>query len=149
KFNEAINEDRKEELANIDTEGAMGDLMNGKYRYVFLSKASNRSKKDQAHIEEVTRQNKKMSQLEIIKEYFHKIFDCNLVEEAKVMMNEIYQWAFDANALHTWRWIKDLREKDTFWNYFKYKVTTGLSEGVNRVIKGLKWQAYGYRDMAY
>ncbi|MBI4402521.1 MAG: transposase [Deltaproteobacteria bacterium] len=38
---------------------------------------------------------------------------------------------------------------DTLKNYFIYKVTTGLSEGINRVIKGLKWQAYGYKDMEY
>ncbi|MGZ3772354.1 MAG: transposase [Pseudobdellovibrionaceae bacterium] len=30
--------------------------------------------------------------------------------------------------------------------------TTALQlvvEGINRAIKGLKWQAYGYKDMAY
>jgi hypothetical protein len=26
-----------------------------------------------------------------------------------------------------------------------YRVTTGISEGINRAIKGLKWQAYGYK----
>ena len=40
-------------------------------------------------------------------------------------------------------------DKDEFWNYFKYPYTTSVSEGINRVIKGLKWQAYGYKDMNY
>ncbi|MFK8137977.1 MAG: transposase, partial [Bdellovibrionales bacterium] len=48
-------------------------------------------------------------------------------------------------AKYVWR----LLEEERLWNYFKFKVTTSLSEGVNRVIKGLKWQAYGYRDMEY
>ncbi len=40
-------------------------------------------------------------------------------------------------------------DEQRLWNYFRYKVTTGVSEGINRVIKGLKWQAYGYKDMFY
>ena len=39
KFNEALNEERKAELENIDPEGAMGDLMNGKYRFVYFNKS--------------------------------------------------------------------------------------------------------------
>ena len=51
KFNEALNEERKQELTNIDPEGQMGDRMNGKYRYVFLAKAKRRSKAEQKPIE--------------------------------------------------------------------------------------------------
>lgn len=62
---------------------------------------------------------------------------------------EIYEWSLDAGLQKIWDWIKQIRKKKIFYNYFKFKVTTGLSEGMNRVIKGLKWQAYGYKDMAY
>lgn len=148
-FNEALNEDRKEELEKIDPEGKMGDLMNGKYRHVFLTKASNRSLKDTRHIEEVSRLNNKMAKLELIKERLHDFFEADDVKTAELILAEVYQWSFDINARNIWKWIKDIREKSTLYNYFKFKVTTGLSEGINRVIKGLKWQAYGYRDMAY
>ena len=47
------------------------------------------------------------------------------------------------------KFIWRLLEEKRLWNYFKYKVTTSVSEGKNRVIKGLKWQAYGYRDMVF
>jgi transposase len=149
KFNEALNEDRREELEKVDPEGEMGDLMNGKYRYVFLTKMKNRRKKDIAHINEVMRLNEKMAKLELIKEHFHKLFDCVSGVEAKVMMAEIYQWAWDAGASNIWKWINSIRAEDRFWNYFDYRITTGLSEGINRVIKGIKWQAFGYKDMAY
>jgi transposase len=149
KFNEALNEDRKIELQNVDTEGKMGDLMNGKYRYIFLTKSKNRTSKDQLHIDEVMKHNEKMAKMELIKERFHQFFDCNSKEEAEILIAEIYQWSQDCNAGNIFKWIKDIREKQTFWNYFKYKVTTGLSEGINRAIKGVKWQAYGYKDMAY
>ncbi len=39
--------------------------------------------------------------------------------------------------------------REEFWNYFDNSYTTNTSEGINRVIKGLKWQAYGYKDMQY
>jgi transposase len=153
KFNEALNEDRKQELESLEPGGKMkeelGDLMNGKYRYVFLTKAKNRNATDQVHIDEVMRINEKIQKLELIKEHFHKIFDCNDAVEAKVMMADCYQWAFDARAWHVWKWIASIREEQKLWNYFQYKVTTGLSEGINRVIKGIKWQAYGYKDMFY
>ena len=149
KFNEALNEDRKEELKKIDPEGEMGDLMNGKYRCLFLTKANNRGIAQTRHIDEVLRLNQKMAKLEIIKEHFHKMFECQTADDAKIMMADCYQWAWDAKADNLWHWIKSIREEQRFWNYFSHRVTTGVSEGINRAIKGLKWQAYGYKDMQY
>ena len=149
KFNEALNEDRKEELKNIDPEGQMGDLMNGKYRYLFLKKQNQRTEEDILHINEVCKLNEKMSKMEIIKEYFHKMFESRDVKEAKIMLADCYQWAWDAKAHNIWHWINSIRNEQRFWNYFEYRVTTGVSEGLNRAIKGLKWQAYGYKDMDY
>jgi transposase len=149
KFNDALNLDRRDELANIDPEGEMGDLMNNKYRFVFQTRAYKRSETDKWHIEEVMRLNQKIAKMELIKEKFHSAFNCNDVEEAKVIISEVYQWAHDAGCSNIFKWIKYIREEKTFWNYWLYKITTGVSEGVNRAIKGLKWQAYGYKDMAY
>jgi transposase len=149
KFNDALNEDRREELAKIDPEGQMGDLMNNKYRFLFLSRAYKRSETDKKHIEHVMDLNKKIAGMEMIKERFHQVFNCNSKEEAEIVMAEVYEAAFDTKAWNIFNWIKQIREEDTFWNYFLYKVTTGLSEGINRLIKGIKWQAYGYKDMFY
>jgi transposase len=149
KFNDALNLDRRDELQNVDPEGAMGDLMNNKYRFLFLKRAYKRTGEDKKHIDEVMRLNQKIAKMEIIKERFHQVFNCNSRVEAEVVMAEVYQWAFDAKAWNIFRWIKEIREEKTFWNYFKYKVTTGISEGINRLIKGIKWQAYGYKDMFY
>lgn len=149
KFNEALNDDRRNELANIDPEGEMGDLMNNKYRFVFCKRAYKRSDQDKKHIDEVMRLNQKISKMEIIKERFHSMFNCQSIDDAKVIMAEVYQWSHDANCASIFKWIKYIREEPTFWNYFLYKVTTGISEGLNRAIKGLKWQAYGYKDMYY
>ncbi len=149
KFNDALNEDRKVELDRIDPKGPMGDLMNGKYRFIFMSRAYKRSETDKKHIDEVMKLNEKIAKMEILKEKFHSMFNCSSVETAKDVMSEIYQWAFEARARNIFKWLTTIRKKQNFWNYWIYKVTTGISEGINRVIKGLKWQAFGYKDMNY
>lgn len=149
KFNEALNEERKDELAYIDPEGQMGDLMNGKYRYVFLTKAENRSKRDQNHIDTVMKLNGRITKLELIKESFHRIFDISDVVLAQIKLGECYQWAMQIGANHIVDWIRSIMGEDRFWNYWRCRVTTGVSEGINRAIKGLKWQAYGYKNMHY
>lgn len=143
KFNEALNEERKVELGRIDPEGEMGDLMNGKYRYVYLMKAENRSKKDQLHIDQVMRLNERMAKLELIKENFHKIFDIADVGLAQIKLGECYQWAMQINANCIVEWIRGIMGEDRFWNFWIYRVTTGISEGINRAIKGLKWRPMG------
>lgn len=149
KFNEALNEERKEELKKIDPEGAMGDLMNGKYRYVYLTKNEHRNKRDQAHIDQVMKLNERMTRLELIKETFHRVFDQTDQISAQIKFGECYQWAMQINANHIVKWIRSIINEDRFWNFWRYRVTTGVSEGINRAIKGLKWQAYGYKNMAY
>jgi transposase len=148
-FNEALNEDRKDELNNIDPEGQMGDMMNGKYRHKFLTKAKNRSTSDQKHIAYVTKLNKKMLQLEIIKEHFHKMFDAPTMLDARIMLAEIYQWSMDIHARGVFKWIRNILADERFWNYFENRFSSGVVEGTNRAIKGLKWQAYGYKNMEY
>jgi transposase len=150
----ALNEERKSEfeaLAEGDPKIAdeIGDLLRGKYKYVYLTKAENRKELDQRHINEVMRQNGRIAKLEMIKEHFHKMFDCQDKGEAQTMLEQCWTWAKQMNAFKLTAWMEQMLDEPRLWNYFKYKVTTGVSEGVNRVIKGLKWQAYGYKDMFY
>lgn len=147
-FNEALNEERKLEWDKYgDPEG--DDLMAGKYRYIYLTKSKNRSELDQWHIKEVMSRNEKISYMEFIKEHFHKMFDCQTEAEAKEMLNECYEWSVQAKASNLVKYFWSLMERNELWNYFKHRITSGVSEGVNRAIKTLKWQAYGYKDMNY
>ena len=45
-----------------------------------------------------------------------------------------------------WKNLDDGR--DTFKNYFKHRVSSSLSEGMNNVIKTIKKRAYEYRNIA-
>lgn len=149
-FNEALNEERKKEWNKYgDPEMKEDDLLAGKYRYIYLTKANNRNSKDRRHIEEVMKKNERIAKLELIKEHFHKMFHCQDKLEAQVMLAECYEWSWQAKAFHLLKWIMSIHDREEFWNYFDHRLTSGVSEGINRAIKTLKWAAYGYKDMAY
>jgi transposase len=149
RFNEALNDERKDEFRDCEPGSELAQLISHRYRYVYLTRASKRSKWQQRHIDEVLRINERIAKLELIKEHFLKLFDCTSYEDAREMMAQVYIWAIEVRARHIIKFLRAIKDHPTFWNYFKYKVSTGLSEGINRVIKGLKWQAYGYKDMFY
>ena len=124
-------------------------MVSGKYRYLFLARATSRSEKDRLHIDQVMQKNARLAKLEIVKENFHRMFDQPTLEEAQTKLCECYEWAYQAKAHFITKWIMSIMDEQRFWNYWQYKVTTGVSEGINRAIKGLKWQAYGYKNMEY
>jgi transposase len=149
-FNDALNEERKDEHDKEKKKNPeLGKLIRGKYRFLFLMKRSKRSEKNQNHLLEVMHANRKMLVLELIKEKLHMMFDSLTREEAQEHLCDCYEWAMEVKAEHIKKWIWNIMDKENFWNYFEHRVTTSVSEGINRVIKGLKWQAYGYKDMAY
>jgi transposase len=148
-FNEALNEERKKEWDKYNDPESDNDLMAGKYRYIFLTIAKNRSERDRRHIEEVMKQNQKIAQLELVKEHYHQLFETQDEQLAREMLNECYEWARQIKAWHLAKYFWSLIDRNELWNYFKHRLTSGVSEGINRAIKTLKWVAYGYKDMGY
>ncbi|MFK8137852.1 MAG: transposase, partial [Bdellovibrionales bacterium] len=82
--------------------------------------------------------NSKIGKLEILKEHFHRMFESETKEEAQRTLNECYEWAVQIRAPRISKYIWRLLEEERLWNYFKFKVTTSLSEGVNREIQRLQ-----------
>ena len=149
-FNVALNEERKKEWDKYgDPSLKEDDLMAGRYRYIYLTKAKNRSKTDRLHIEMVMKKNERIAKLEMIKEHFHKMFDEQDGLGAQVMLLECLEWSMQTGSLYLQKYFQALRDRNELWNYFKHRLTSGISEGINRAIKTLKWVAYGYKDMDY
>jgi len=148
-FNDALNEERKKEAERVAGRDHYGSLMSGKNRFIFLKRAEHRNKKEKELLEEVVHINWKMSRLELVKEKFHQMYDSKSLDEAELLLAEAYQWASDINAWDVVKFLDQIRECQSFWNYFTHRYTTSVVEGINRAIKGLKWQAYGYKDMVY
>lgn len=148
-FNDALNEERKLEAQRVAGRDHYGSLLNGKNRFIFLKKANQRNAKEKEILEETVQLNWKMARLELIKEKFHQMYNMKTIEEAELCMAEAYQWSADINAWSVVRFLDQIRQSQSFWNYFSHRFTTSVVEGINRAIKGLKWQAYGYKDMVY
>jgi transposase len=149
-FNDALNEERKIEFFKAKERGHdIMKLIRGKYRFLFLKQQSQRSKEEKKHLQEVMSLNRRMMGLELIKERIHRMFNSRSLEVAQKHFCVCYEWACEIKAEFIKKWIWNLMDRIEFWNYFENPWTTSVSEGINRAIKGLKWQAYGYKDMAY
>lgn len=63
---------------------------------------------------------------------------------------ELRDWIWESGIPEPKNWWNKLASQwKTLANYFTHRVTTALSEGVNKVIKSLKRQCYGFRNMEY
>jgi len=149
-FEEAVNKTRmqlhEEQAGGTD----MKRLTRGQFRFLFLKRASDRSEKEREHIDSVLQENARFAKLEIIKERMLTFFQEKDEASARVVWDQLGDWIWQAGFSHLMDWHRNLEKGwDTLKNYFLFPVTTGIAEGINRVIKGLKWQAYGYKDMEY
>lgn len=149
-FQGALNEERKSIHEREDKGGPLKGLTNGRFKFLFLKKAKDRTKDQQRHIEEVAKENKSFYYLELIKERMIHIFYEKTDEDALWVLAEIEEWITQKNLSCLKGWFKHFIDNwDTIKNWYKYRVTSALSEGQNNVIKSLKRRGYGYRNMAY
>lgn len=149
-FEDAVNESRKFIAKTICSKDSK-TLASGKFRFLFLKRASIRSQKEKSHIETVMKDNKLFFHLELIKERMFDFFNPgNTPLEAKAILLEIGKWIFELGVPPLKRWYKKFcADWKIIVNYFYEKVTSSISEGFNNVIKALRRKAYGYKNMDY
>ena len=149
-FEEAVNETRKDLFESLDRYSPIKKMAMGRYRFNFLKRASHRNMEEQSHIDEVLRQNQEFAKLELIKERMLTFFNESDAQSAKSVFEEIGDWIWQAQFKPLMKWHNELEKNwDTLKNYFEWRVTTSLSEGINNVIKSIKRRGFGYRNMQY
>ena len=149
-FEEAVNETRKELHEEQSRGSELHRLSRGAYRFLFLKRASRRTPDERSHVNDVLKENRGFAKLELIKERMLTFFDSQTETEAKHVFDEIGDWIWQSGFKPLMRWHDTFeRGWDTAKNYFRYRVTSALSEGINNVIKTVKRRAYGYRNMEY
>lgn len=147
---EAVNETRKELHGELSSKDPLFHLTRGKHKYIFLKRGSKRSGEETEHIEAVLKENGRFLFLELIKERMLTFFEESSADNAKDVLDQLTAWAWQAKFDPLKRYFDNLHKGwDTLKNYFSFRVTTALAEGTNNVIKALKRQAFGYRDMDY
>lgn len=148
-FEIAVNEVRRDLCAESNHD-EIRQKARGKYKYLFLKKATRRTDGERAHLEEVMRLNQGFYKLELIKEKMLSFFDEPSLEAAKLVFEEVGDWIYQEGFKPLMDWYSKIEKGwETLKNYFDFRVTSALSEGINNVIKTLKRKAYGYRNMNY
>lgn len=149
-FEEAVNDQRKELHGEQAKGSELSRLTRGKYRFLYLKKAIRRTEEETQHINDVFKANEHFVKLELIKERMITFFDETSAVAAKTVFEEIGDWIWQSGFQHLMKWYSNLEKGwDTLKNYFVYRVTSSLSEGINNVIKAIKRRAYGYKNMWY
>jgi transposase len=149
-FEKAVNDTRSQLHAEQAGGSELSRLTRGKYRYLFLKKDIRRTDEERSHINDVLKENEYFAKLELVKERMLSFFDAVDETAAKLIFDEIGDWIWQSGFKPLMAWHKNFEAGwSTVKNYFKFRVTTALSEGQNNVIKALKRRAFGYRNMAY
>jgi transposase len=149
-FEEAVNETRISLHDEQERGSDLHRLSRGKYRFMFVKKALRRTEVEKRHIDDVLKENERFAKLELIKERMLTFFDQPDEVSAKTVFDEVGEWIWQAGFTPLMKWHKNLEGGwSTLKNYFRYRVSSSLSEGHNNVIKMLKRRAFGYRNMEY
>lgn len=149
-FTKAMNEDRKTIHETALGSSPTKRLTQGKNRYIFLKRASNRTPAEAQHIDEAMEANHFLLKMELIKERFYSFFEEADEIGGWLVLDEVGAWIKEIEAPTLLSWWKNLTaEWRTLKNYFTTRVTSALSEGVNNTIKSLKRRAFGFRNMEY
>jgi transposase len=149
-FEIAVNDDRAwlhQHMCKDD----LKRLTRGKFKGLFLKRSDRRTKVEERHIKEVLKENEHFVYLELIKEGMFEIFNSTTAEEARDKFDQLGSWIKDSQFFYSLnKWWDNLDQGwITFKNYFKHRVSSSLSEGINNIIKTIKKKAYGYRNMSY
>lgn len=149
-FEEAVNDTRKLLHEEQQKGSEISRLSRGQYRFLFVKKASRRTEEEKNHIDDVLKENAGFAKLELIKERMLSFFDSSTEIEAKSIFDQIGDWIWQCRFQPLMKWHKNFEEGwETVKNYFRFRVTSALSEGINNVIKMLKRRAFGYKNMEY
>lgn len=135
----------EQQIANEKT----GLLIKGT-RWLWLKARSNLKRKEHYTLAEIMKINRRLQRAYVLKEDFEAFYASDAAEEAAAFLKA---WTrrckqsglepFVALAKRLTRWA------DGILKYFTHRITNGISEGINNLIKVIKRRAYGFHDFHY
>lgn len=119
-------------------------------RYVILKARENLSSKDRVRLKELLAANKEISAAYLLKEDFREWFGQRSPAAARTYLRDWIGKVRDSGIPELLKFVELLhRRRRGLRNYFQYRLTNGLSEGFNNVVKTIKKMAYGFHDSQY
>ena len=152
KLNWAVDMTRKQELRNARKENndELVNLTNCRQRFILLKKKSNLTDNQAHYLQRLCEINEPIYKAMLLKGSFLRVYDYDSPEEAQGYLETWIKEAL-SSAVETFRIIAEsFRDKlEYIINWFRKKISSAISEGINNKIKRLKRMAYGYRDVEY
>lgn len=152
KINNAIDRVRKDELrkARKEENKDLIELINCKQRFILLKRRARLSNKQNITLEKLCEINKAIYKALLLKEEFLAVYACKTEAEATDHLRAWFDKAFGSEVKVFVDLAQKLLNKVRFiLNWFKKRVSSAISEGINNKIKRLKRMAYGYKDIDY
>lgn len=144
-LSEAIDQVRRNEMNDADEEGRK--LIKGS-RWLWLKNKLN--KEQRQTIEEIMALNNNLALAYILKEDFSRFYQCGGMNEAIAFLKEWTGRCIESNLKPFMKLAKRLNKwREGIASYFKYRITNGISEGINNKIKVIKRRSYGFHDEIY
>jgi len=147
-LNDAVDTVRKEELkkARQQNNGALASVLHCNKRFILMQ--NKQSKRKQNLLEALADLNKRVYRAMLLKEQFLSIYT-----DPKTAMKALREWIVAALKSNIPAFVelgdKFFRKRHYLLNYFRCKITTAVSEGINNKIKRLSRMAYGYKNVNY
>jgi len=147
-LNDAVDTVRKEELkrARQQNNGELSSILHCNKRFILMQNKLTNKKQDL--LEKLANLNERVYQAMLLKEQFISIYI-----DPKTAMRALREWIIAAIKSNIPAFVelgyKFFRKRHYLLNYFRCKITTAVSEGINNKIKRLSRMAYGYKNVHY
>jgi len=147
-LNDAVDTVRKEELkkARQQNNGELSAILHCNKRFILMQNKVTNKKQDL--LEKLATLNERVYKAMLLKEQFLSIYI-----DPRTARRTLRQWIVAAIKSKIPAFVelgnKFFRKRNYLLNYFRCKITTAISEGINNKIKRLSRMAYGYRNVHY
>lgn len=127
----------------------MGALIKGT-RWLWLKASASLKRKEKCTLAEIMKVNRRLCRAYVLKEDFETFYSCNTAEKAARFLKEWTRRCRQSNLIP----FIDLAARLNRWadgilSYFTHRITNGISEGINNLIKVIKRRSYGFHDFEY
>jgi len=143
---------RKQELrkARQDEDKELMELMHCRQRFILLKKKANLTEKQSGYLERLCQANEPIYQAMLLKESFLKVYDYNDPVIAEEYLRDWIKEAIESSLAMFKKIAESFSDKLQYIiNWFRKKISSAISEGINNKIKRLRRMAYGYKDIDY
>jgi transposase len=144
-LNKAVDEVRKEEARELKKDNP--ELLK-KTRYIWLKNPENLTDNQRSRLGYLEKLNLKVNRAYLLKESFRDFWDYSYPKSAKKYLAKWFWWATHSRLKPLRDFARMLRKhQEGIMNYFKCRITNGITEGMNNKAKTVIKRCYGFRTV--